>query len=1138
MKKRLTKILVTLCCVALLVTAFSVAVTAAEEKKGITYMPDFQTEDPPTITGYNWYPLGKATSTEQTAKYFIINTTAGQYNEKLYISLPAEGGFRLQSVHEVYQNGVQVGNVGLFEPSSIATIDYKKDASGAVILTGSDGTILRYVQGADGFVLQVLNKQQKKIVSISNEQISFAYKERTKKVVRTMVEFPVTADGKEVVYQGGERYNDTNQLGWYTSLTNGDCWSNDQWGYINVPIFHSNRGYSVWFNMTYSGECDMAANDPGKWQVRFDGDKLDFFLWAGTPTENIKKYTSLTGTSGMYNEWTFGFWTGAMSRAFNNRKHVSAAGKELLPPAEETETKDMNVNGSLISYQNMVELLQGYMDNYGFYPEAMYGEGHNSYTERNITYQEERGIKSLYWYHPGLTSTDSFYDDVGMSVNPVKDPNGQHTGPNGEKFSDTGYPYMFVTQPLFAKNSYQHLNKSWVDYSNPTAKNVFNCEFNIWKPLWDWGVRGAMIDYGENLPFSGTCWNGLSGLEMHNLNSYYYAKYAAESFQEATEGDYVLFQRSGVAGSQYYVGNFLGDQRSTWVGYADQIYAMISLGASGYNLYGGDLGGLGGEVESDDLFSRWTVLSTFSPWMRQHGAYIHKAWEKGEANTKNFGSWYYFRKNIVPTVMSAAMDANKNANPIVKGMMVAYPFQLSLSKVNDQYLFCDDFLVCPVMQNGQFNRVVNLPNGSTWYSLFTYERFAGNQSITVEAPTAWSPVFVKAGAVKAINLPDSMILADEMHDEDASMEEGMEFFEEELPHASLLITPPDEKRTSTIYVMDGDIEDFRTYDSHTEVYTNAPTSDSTFTLTADNMDAGSERTTILALGTTAKSIIVDGEELTRYRNIPDYFNEEYGYHVEAAGLTTIYVPAGWKEITIEKGDASYKSLPMYGDVDAMSRLFDDNVQTAYQLPLTSGANVEFSIDTEEPVEVKRMVLKWAVGFLSDYDIEYTEDGEVWDTLYLNDEDVNTVVDGAGSFDVLEFEAGTKAIAFRLNIVEKGDSLNNPTLYEVSVYAPTDFDKMGIDDEMTEYPEDEEWDEDDWDDTDGKTKKKKKIIRHSFPWWAIALIIGGAVVLATGVLLLILLLLKKKKKKAAEEALQEAEVPASVESPTDFPNPVE
>lgn len=1121
MKNRLMKVLITVCCIALLATTFSVGALAAD-KIGITYTPAGQ-GTPPTISGYEWYPLGKAISTQQTANYFIVNTTAGTYKEQLYISFPAEGGFRLQSVHETYQDGVEASNVGLFEPSSIATIDYKKDSAGAVIMTGSDGTILRYVQSADGFQLQVLNQKQKKLVSISNEQISFAYKVRTKKVVRTIVEFPITADGKEVIYQGGERYNDTNQIGYYTSLTNGDCWSHDEFGYINVPIFHSNRGYTVWFNMTYSGEADMGANDPGKWQLRFDGDKLDFYMWAGTPTENIKKYTSLTGTSGMYNEWVFGFWTGAMSAAFNQEKYVT----------------DPSLKTGDWAYDNQVELLEGYMDNYGFYPESIYGEGQNSQRARNIQYAKERGVKTTYWYYPAVSQSEYENYAPGASVKPKAAADGQYVGPDGHTYSETGYPWIFATQPLFSKGVFQHLQQHWIDYSNPSARAVFEGEFSIDATLWDWGVSGAMIDYGENLRFEGTCWNGLSGMEMHNLNSYYYAKHASEAFQDATNGDYVLYERSGVAGSQYFVGNFLGDQKTTWVGLADQIYAMISLGASGFNLYGGDFCGLGGQA-TNDLMSRWMVVSTFSPWMRQHGSNIHKPWQQGEANAQNFGSWYYFRQNIVPTVMSAAMDGNKNANPIIKGMMVAYPYQLSLSQVNNQYLFCDDFLVCHVTSEAQYNWTVQLPNGSTWYHLFTYERFEGNQKLVVEAPTAWSPVFVKAGSVKAIDLPESMILADEMHDET-----DMEWEPGEEPHDSLLITPPDEERTSTIYIMDGDIEDFRTYESHTEVYTNKPVSNSTFTLTADNMEDGSQRTTILALGTTAKSIKVDGEELTRYNYIPSYFDEEYGYHVEAAGLTTIYVEAGWKEITIEKGDAKYESLPLVGASNSMERMFDNNVQTVHQMSSAVGDTVEFDINTTEPVEVKRLVLKWAVGFFSDYDIEYTEDGENWNLVTMYEEDEHTVIDGAGSIDVVEFEEGTKAIAFRLTSVEKGDADLTPALYEVKAYAPTDYDTMEPDEEMTVYPEDEEWDEEDWDDEDddddetgSKTKRKKKIIRKTFPIWLLVLIIGGGVVLATGVLLLILLLLKKKKKKAAEAAAAAEEVPASVESPTDFPNPAE
>ncbi len=1112
MKKKALKVVASICSIVLLLTMFTIVVSAKEEYEwsrkpaGIGSFP--------VITNYNWYALGKALKTEQQAKYFVITTTAGEHTEQLYVSFPAEGGFRLQSKHE-YQEKLEVSNVGLFEPESIATIDYKKDASGAVIMTGADGTILRYKQSSDGFVFDVCNKNGKRLMGISNGQISFAYN-RKNEIVKTLVELPLTEN--EGIYQGGERYNDTNQAGYYTSLTNADCWSAPDMGYINVPIFHSNRGYSIWFNMTYPGEADMGWSNENKYSLEFFGDKLDFYLWTGTPLENLKKYTDLTGTSGMYNEWTFGFWTGAMSKAFNN----------------------LDSNGNLINkkrkdnaYDNMVDLLEGYAENYNFYPESMYGEGQNSQEARNIQYQRERGIRTTYWFYPASSASTMVDYLPGMASLPQFDENG--------KMTTTGYPYKYVTTPLEKLGLYQFQAQNWYDYSNPSSVQVTTSRMT---QLWKWGVSGAMIDYGENLGFSGTTFNGLSSMEMHNLNSYYYAMNSEKAWQAFWKGDYVLYERSGCAGSQYFVGNFLGDQQSTWVGYQDQITSMISMGASGYNLYGGDFCGLGG-MATNDLMSRWMVLSTFSPWMRQHGANIHMPWEQGAANAQNFGQYYYFRKNIVPTVMSAAMDANKTSNPIIKGMMVAYPYQLKLVDVNNQYLFCDDFLVCAVTEEEQYTLDVYLPNGDTWYNLFTYDRLEGGQKITVEAPTAFMPVYVKDGAVKAIDLPESMTLAAEMHDPD-----DYGYSEELAPHDSLLITPPDEERTSTIHVLDGDVEDFRTYNSHTEVYTSKPVSNSTFTITNT---AGSPRNTVLALGVTASEITYDGQTLKRLDHMPDYFEEEYGYYVELSGLTTIYLPEGWKELKIVKGAANYASYEMFGtDYGVVDNMLDGDVTTTYQPSVSSSRTTEISLGYDEPQPIGRVVTKWAVGYLNSYDVEYSLDGEEWFLLSEYADDEHSVIDGAGSIDVINVDNSEEEILasyLRITAAPSGrsdDVTLAPAIYEFEVYPPDTFIQLEEDDsELPTYDEedfedvweelgDEEPDEEDDDDVDGEsgTKRRKKLLIHRFPTWLLILIIGGGVVLLTGILLLILLLLKKKKKKA-EEAAAAAET-AAEESPVDFP----
>ncbi len=1047
----------------------------------------------PNVVGA-WSGLGSVIKTEQTAHCFIVTVKAGEKEEQLYLSLPTAGGFRLQSKHE-YQATLTTSNVGLFEAEN-ATITYKQDANGVVVINGKDGTNLKFQKTADGFTLDICNKTGKKLIGISNKQIFFAYNYKNE-VVKTRVELPLT-DG-EGIYQGGERFNSTNQVGKYTSLTNSDAWSAEDSSYHNVPLFHSNRGYSIWFNMTYPGEADMGWSNKNKYSIQFDGEKLDFYLWVGTPLENIKKYTDITGTSGMYNEWTFGFWSGAMSRAFD-------------------ETREKN------AMKNLVSLLEGYKDNYNFYPEVMYGEGQNSQQQTNIQYQKERGIRTAFWFEPksDVTSMQNYLP----GINRLPD----------SKAGTTGYPYKFITFALEKYGVYQNTSSQWYDFSNPSVVDVIRARM---ADIWHFGVSGAMIDYGEYLGFDGSCFNGLSGMEMHNLNSYYYAKNAEKAWQEQWKGDYVLFQRSGTAGTQKFVGQFFGDQSSDWTGYQKQIYAMVSLGASGCNLYGGDYCGLGGRAENN-LMSRWTVLSTFSPWMRQHGANIHKPWEQGEANKQNFGKYYYFRKNIVPTIMSAAMDANKTANPIVKGMMVAYPYQLKLVDVSNQYLFCDDFLVCAVTSGNQHSLDVVLPNGDTWYSLFTYGRYKGGQTVAVDAPTAFMPVFIKDGAVKAIDLPESMTLAAEMHDaDDVDAEEIYE------PHDALLITPPDQERTSVIHVLDGNVTDFRTYKSHSEQYTSKPVNDATFTLTNKE---GSDRTIVLALGVTASEIKYDGKTLERLDHMPDYFQEEYGYYVELSGLTTMYLPAGWKEISIVKGDAAYESYKLLStDVKAVEKMLDTDVKTFYSLPHGTDNETVVELDYDEPQKIGRIVTKWAANYYNTYDIEYSVDGEEWSLITQNPEDEHTVTNGAGSFDVISVDE-VEAQYLRIVGIQQArevdaEVLGNIGIYSFEVYAPDDFVPLAKDDEELPVYDEEDF-EDVWEDfneesdedvegeVDGKPNKKpvkkKKIVYDDIPTWVIILCVAGGVIVITGITLLILLLSKKRKKVIAEAINKQNEADISLE----------
>lgn len=1072
-----------------------IACTATLSVSATTLQTDWPGAKIPTPSGYNWYALGEVKSTKRGTDYFVIDTVAGTHQESLFVSFPKEGGFRIQSLHELQKkNGAtkpEVSNVGLFEPSALEKITYV-DEGGTVKMTGIDGTVVKYTQSDDGFALTIYKANNDRVIALKNKQFSFAY-DHYGNVVRSMIEFPLA--NKEAIYGGGERYNGANQVGKTISLTNLDCWSMPEYSYNNVPLFHSNRGYSVWFNMTYVGEADIGETNPHKYSVKFDGSKLDFYLWQGTPLENLKKYTALTGTSGLSETWTFGFWTGAQNAAFESA-------------------------GSGNPYANIVELIDGYKTRYNFYPDACFAEGATARNLQVANYLRRKGVKTLGWFSPdlwrslGLGSIDDilpFHSELPLLSN--------------GKIVDSGQPFYYESALFKNYGKYRFERKDFIDFSNPTAVEMITA---CWQQYWDWGIAGTMDDFGEWYPFKTTYFNGLSGDEMHNLMSYYYAKACNEAWTAGRGNDYVLFQRSGCAGSQYYSGNFLGDNGSIYDnvehnGYNAVISALISMGASGFNLYGADLGGLGG-TPTNDLWNRWVSLSLFSPYMRQHGSIIHQPWNYGMLATQNFGKMYYLRKNLVPTIESAAIKAEKTSDPIIKGMVMAYPYQLSLANVENQYLFCDDFLICPVTTENVYYQQVSLPKGSTWYELNTYKAYDGGQSFNAEAPTSDFPVFVKGGAVKAIDLPESMKLGAEMHDD--SNDEYTN-----LP--ALLITPPDKDNTVVIYDKQGTSTDYHTYNAKEETYVNAKTSDTTFTITNEE---GSKRSIILALGVTAAGIEIDGKALTRLYAMPDYLAEQYGYYVDADGMTTIYVPSDWKTLTVKKGSVKSSAVKLSGvgeDSKEMAAMFDGEVTTSFELPRSTGNYT--TVELASKTKIDRVKIDWAVGFSNSYDIEYSTDGNNWSVILPKSDDEHTVVDGGGSRDDIHFDP-VEAKYLRIRTVQAGDA-GLPKVYSFVAYEATEkpinqptTDEPGnngiwddFDDE--DYDEDVSWDDDDNDnDNQGKSdstevvKRRKRTVvnKTSLSALGIVLIVVAAfVVVAAGAFTF--LIIRKKKKKKDQEA---------------------
>ena len=99
-------------------------------------------------------------------------------------------------------------------------------------------------------------------------------------------------------------------------------------------------------------------------------------------------------------------------------------------------------------------------------------------------------------------------------------------------------------------------------------------------------------------------------------------------------------------------------------------------------------------------------------------------------------------KGYIKTVME---EAHEKGTPVIKPLFYDYPADANCWEIADEYLFGHDLLVAPVLSAGDRTRTLYLPEGK-WTEYETGTVYEGGRTITVEAPLARIPLFLKDGA--------------------------------------------------------------------------------------------------------------------------------------------------------------------------------------------------------------------------------------------------------------------------------------------------------------------------------------------------------------------------------------------------------
>ena len=106
--------------------------------------------------------------------------------------------------------------------------------------------------------------------------------------------------------------------------------------------------------------------------------------------------------------------------------------------------------------------------------------------------------------------------------------------------------------------------------------------------------------------------------------------------------------------------------------------------------------------------------------------------------------WHILRENLLPYIYESAKTAVQESRPMMRPLIYDFQTDQNVIDLEDEYLFGDQLLIAPFMEENITTRKVYLPEGQ-WYDFFTNKCYEGKQWYISDEESRM-PVYVKAGA--------------------------------------------------------------------------------------------------------------------------------------------------------------------------------------------------------------------------------------------------------------------------------------------------------------------------------------------------------------------------------------------------------
>lgn len=280
-------------------------------------------------------------------------------------------------------------------------------------------------------------------------------------------------------------------------------------------------------------------------------------------------------------------------------------------------------------------------------------------------------------------------------------------------------------------------------------------------PLEGMGVDGWWPDEGDLLPVE-------ARLERNEM-------YWDGQVKAHPERRPFALHRNGYAGLQRYGWLWSGDIDSTWKTLAAQVADAINVGLCGIPYWGTDTGGFVPTRElTPELYLRWFQFSSFCPLFRSHGRAwklrLPWGWNLGTPGplegAEKLGNWpgqqdlhnpdveticrkyLDLRYKMLPYIYSTTEQAHRSGLPPIRALWLEHPNDERALSIADEYMWGDQILVAPMLEQGATRRRIYLPAGE-WWDFWNHQRSKSEVGIEItrEVDLSTIPLYVRAGAI-------------------------------------------------------------------------------------------------------------------------------------------------------------------------------------------------------------------------------------------------------------------------------------------------------------------------------------------------------------------------------------------------------